>query len=239
RGGTPQDEVGGTTDRVAWFSPDEAAALPLMPFTAAVLGLPPQASPETAPAPGDDPTVGPAPAPGDDPAAGAVPGTDPAPAVEVAPRPATGRRFSAYGLVTDPAGRVLLTLIADGYPGAGRWHLPGGGTDHGEQPDAALRREVMEEAGQLGRITALLDVSHRHDPAALGPEGHPIDWHVVRVLFRMVVDEPTDPVVTEAAGGSTLRSGWFAADRSGHLPTTELARAALRRLAPADRRPSP
>ena len=39
---------------------------------------------------------------------------------------------------TDPAGRVLLTLIAPGYPGAGRWHLPGGGTDHGEQPAAGL-----------------------------------------------------------------------------------------------------
>ena len=40
-------------------------------------------------------------------------------------------------------------------------------------------------------------------PAALGPEGVPIDWHVVRVLFRVQVDTPTEPVVTEAAGGST------------------------------------
>ena len=47
-------------------------------------------------------------------------------------------------------GRLLLTRIADGYPGAGCWHLPGGGTDYGEQPGAALIRELVEETGQAG-----------------------------------------------------------------------------------------
>ena len=42
------------------------------------------------------------------------------------------QRFAAYGLAADPAGRILLTRIAPGYPGAGTWHLPGGGTDFGE-----------------------------------------------------------------------------------------------------------
>ncbi|TWH66518.1 NUDIX domain-containing protein [Micromonospora olivasterospora] len=47
---------------------------------------------------------------------------------------------------------MLLTKIAEGYPGAGLWHLPGGGTDHGEQPAAGLLRELVEEGGQLGRV---------------------------------------------------------------------------------------
>ena len=42
--------------------------------------------------------------------------------------PGRRQRFAAYALATDPKGNVLLALISHGYPGAGLWHLPGGGT---------------------------------------------------------------------------------------------------------------
>ncbi|MFD0787631.1 NUDIX hydrolase, partial [Micromonospora azadirachtae] len=132
-------------------------------------------------------------------------------------------RFAAYGLVTDPRGRVLLTMIAEGYPGAGLWHLPGGGTDHGEQPVPALLRELVEEAGQLGRVTDLMGVDNLHNPAALGPEGRPLDWHGVRVIYRVVVDTPTEARVTEAAGGSTADADWFSPDRLDGLRLTDVA----------------
>ncbi|HWS31868.1 MAG TPA: NUDIX domain-containing protein [Actinoplanes sp.] len=137
------------------------------------------------------------------------------------------QRFGAYALATDPAGRILLTLIADGYPGAGLWHLAGGGTDFGETPEAALARELFEETSQHGRITGLLGVSHRYDPSAVGPEGVPLDWHVIRVVYRVSVEEPVAAAVTEAAGGSTAQAAWFTADEAGNLPLTELARDAL------------
>jgi ADP-ribose pyrophosphatase YjhB (NUDIX family) len=145
------------------------------------------------------------------------------------------RRFSSYGLVTDPAGRVLLTLISANYPGAGRWHLPGGGTDHGEAPTGALLRELAEETDQVGEVTGLLEVSHRHNPAALGPEGYPIDWHVVRVLYRARVAVPTEPRVTEAAGGSTAEARWFSREEALALPLTEISARALDILADSPR----
>ncbi|GAA3336991.1 hypothetical protein GCM10020358_11640 [Amorphoplanes nipponensis] len=194
-GGRLRNEAEGTTDLVDWVDP---ASLPLMPFTAVVLGRPGR--------PSDVPAD---------------------PAEEVARTPGRGQRFGAYGLATDPAGRILLTRIAEGYPGAGLWHLPGGGTDHGEEPEAALAREITEETGQRGRVTGLIGASHRHDPAALGPEGEPIDWHVVRVLFRVLVDEPTEPAVVEAAGGSTAAAAWFPSDTVGELPLTEVTREAV------------
>jgi ADP-ribose pyrophosphatase YjhB (NUDIX family) len=138
-----------------------------------------------------------------------------------------GQRFAAYGVATDPPGRLLLTLIADGYPGAGKWHLPGGGTDHGEQPAAALLRELAEETDQVGRVTDLLDVTHHRNPRALGPEGYPIDWHAVRATYRVRVDTPTEPRVTEAAGGSTARAAWFSVTEAARLPLTDVAAAAL------------
>ncbi|MFI0792370.1 NUDIX hydrolase [Micromonospora rubida] len=194
-GGALRDEADGTTDLVRWSSPEEAAGLPLMPFTAEALGLPVT------------------------PLRRAASGTAPL------PPPTTDRhqRFAAYGLVTDPAGRVLLTMIADGYPGAGWWHLPGGGTDHGEQPAGGLLRELVEEAGQLGRVVELLMVHNLHNPAALGPEGRPLDWHGVRVVYRVLVDEPTEARVTELAGGSTSAAAWFPPDRLEGLRMTEVA----------------
>lgn len=201
------DEASGTTDRVAWVSPDELAALPLMPFTAELLAQPVTPLPE-----------------------------DLVPAVARRPYPAPGvdrrQRFGAYGLATDPAGRVLLAMIADGYPGAGSWHLPGGGTDHGEQPVAALLRELVEETGQLGRVTDLIEVDSLHNPAAVGPEGRPLDWHGVRAVYRVVVDVPTGPVVTEAAGGSTARAAWFPTEVVRSLPLTGIAAQNIRHKLP-------
>ena len=89
----------------------------------------------------------------------------------------------------------------------------------------------MEETGQHGRVTDCSGTSHRHDPAALGPEGVPVDWHVVRVLFRVLVDGPTEPVVLEDAGGSTAAAGWFDQVTASDLALTESPDQALRRLA--------
>lgn len=136
------------------------------------------------------------------------------------------QRFSAYGLVRDPAGRVLLTRIADGYPGAGTWHLPGGGTDFGERPAEALRREVYEETGQSAEIGALLTVAYTHNPRAFGPEKRPLDWHTIRTIFHAVVPEPTHPVVLQP-GGSTDMTAWFRPDELGKLNLNKLARSII------------
>ncbi|SIN20293.1 NUDIX domain-containing protein [Micromonospora cremea] len=200
RGGTLRDAVDGPTDQARWVTTAEAARLPLAPFSAELLGLP----------------VTPL-------ATGAHRPAEPFPPAH----PDRRLRFGAYGLVTDPAGRILLTQIADGYPGAGRWHLPGGGTDHGEQPTTGLLRELVEEGGQLGRVVELLGVDNLHNPAAFGPEGRPLDWHGVRVIYRVLVDVPTDAVVTESAGGSTARAGWFTLAEAADLPLTGIAASAI------------
>ncbi|MFI6234601.1 NUDIX hydrolase [Micromonospora sp. NPDC050784] len=190
----------GLVDQACWLSLAEVAQLPLTPFSAEALGLP----------------VTPLPP-------GARRSRDPFPP----PHPDRRLRFGAYGLVTDPAGRILLTQIAEGYPGAGLWHLPGGGTDHGEQPATGLLRELVEEGGQVGRVVELLGVNNLHNPAALGPEGRPLDWHGVRVIYRVLVDVPTDAVVTESAGGSTARAGWFTRAEAADLPLSDIAAVAI------------
>ena len=52
---------------------------------------------------------------------------------------------TSAGIVTDADGRILL-LKHVFRPGSG-WGLPGGFLEAGEQPEAALRRELEEEVG--------------------------------------------------------------------------------------------
>lgn len=190
----------GTVDLARWVPVPEAAGLPLRPFTAAVLGLPPGEGDLRPEDPPDLPSYLP------------LPGPDGRPRAQ---------RFAAYAVATDPVGRVLLTRIADGYPGAGNWHLPGGGTDFGEDPTMALLREVREETGQRGEITGLLGVASHRDQNSRGPEGYPIDWHGVRAFYRVEVAEATEPVVHER-GGSTAEAAWFDADEVAGLRLTEV-----------------
>ncbi|MEU7615721.1 NUDIX domain-containing protein [Micromonospora rifamycinica] len=213
RADRPRPRAGGGTDGLAWCTPEQAAALPLLPFAAELLGLP------VTPLPAGLPR---------EPPAGSVGATEPALGSVDATEPGRGaadrrQRFAAYGLVTAPDERLLLTRIAPGYPGAGKWHLPGGGTDHGEQPVDGLLRELVEESGQVGRVDRLLLVDNLHNPAAMGPEGRPLDWHGVRVIYRVPVDEPGDPVVTEQPGGSTAGVAWFTYSQLSGLDLTDVA----------------
>jgi ADP-ribose pyrophosphatase YjhB (NUDIX family) len=121
---------------------------------------------------------------------------------------------------------VLLTRIAPGYPGAGSWHLPGGGTDFGETAREALVREIREETGQLAEVGPLLSVAHLHNPQAFGPERRALDWHTIRSIFGVTVPEPTVPEVHER-GGSTDRVAWFTPAQARNLNLNRLARAAL------------
>ncbi|WP_446216877.1 NUDIX domain-containing protein [Micromonospora sp. IBHARD004] len=200
RGGTLTDRVDRPTDLARWVTLDEAGALPLRSFTARALGLPASSAdvvPEEVP---------------EFPSFYAVPGPDGL---------HRAQRFAAYAVVTDPEERVLLTRVSDGYPGAGCWHLPGGGTDYGEQPGAALIRELVEETGQTGRLVELLGVASHRDAASLGPEGYPIDWHGVRAFYRVVVDQPAPPTVADV-GGSTCEARWFRREELTALPTDRL-----------------
>lgn len=60
------------------------------------------------------------------------------------------------GVIEDGDGRVLVVhhTYRHDYP----WGLPTGFLEHGEQPDAALHREVLEETGLDIRLTTLYEV---------------------------------------------------------------------------------
>jgi 8-oxo-dGTP diphosphatase len=71
----------------------------------------------------------------------------------------------AAGIVIED-GKVLLARRKDGVHLAGLWEFPGGKAEAGEDPRAALKRELLEELGITTHIGEILDVTfHRYDDA--------------------------------------------------------------------------
>lgn len=73
-------------------------------------------------------------------------------------------QLSAYAVIVDD-GKLLCLEVN------GRYHLPGGGIDVGENPIEAIAREVMEEAGyratvgeEIGRANQFFPTTRERNP---------------------------------------------------------------------------
>jgi ADP-ribose pyrophosphatase YjhB (NUDIX family) len=67
------------------------------------------------------------------------------------------------GIVRDDAGRLLL-IRRGTEPGLGRWSVPGGRVEPGEDDRAAVRREVAEETGLEVSAHAVVGTVERPGP---------------------------------------------------------------------------
>lgn len=118
------------------------------------------------------------------------------------------QRIAAYALLTR-GDEVLLTRMSPRTRIEGRWTLPGGGIDHGEDPRSALRREVYEETGLRVEPGRLLDVHTTHFTGARA-DGVVEDYHGIHLLFAadiLAESVGNAPVVTEE-DGSTDHAEW-------------------------------
>jgi len=66
----------------------------------------------------------------------------------------------AVGVMIEDAGRLLLIKRGND-PEQGKWSMPAGFVDAGEDPAQAAAREALEETGLQVRVTGLVDVYAR------------------------------------------------------------------------------
>ncbi|MFE9206531.1 NUDIX domain-containing protein [Micromonospora sp. NPDC007230] len=104
--------------------------------------------------------------------------------------------YGVSAVVTDDAGRLLLARRGDN----GRWSLPAGMVDPGEQPAEALLREVYEETGVRVAIERVGGVATH--PVRY-PNGDTCEYLNVWFRCRAVGGAAT------ADGDESVAVGWF------------------------------
>ena len=72
-------------------------------------------------------------------------------------------KVAVVALILRDESREILLVLRGVDPGKGRWALPAGFVDAGEDPKAAVRREALEETGLEIAVERLLDVLYVDD----------------------------------------------------------------------------
>jgi len=153
------------------------------------------------------------------------------PAPEHDGTPPRRQRVAAYALLTrgdGPDEEVLLTRMSSRTRIPGRWTLPGGGLDHGEDPREALRREVFEETGLHIDPGTALDVHSSHFTGARA-DGLVEDYHGIHLIFAARLrpeSENVEPHVIEEDGTTDL-AAWVRRSDALDLDLLSAARYAL------------
>ena len=145
------------------------------------------------------------------------------------------QRLGAYAVVVR-GDRILLTRLAERVTKHELWTLPGGGVDHGEDPRAAVVREIHEETGLHAEVGETAHVFSMH-LSDTWRRGRRVDAHSVRIVYDgWVPADAPDPRVVEV-DGSTADAAWqpIAAVLDGSLPTVGLVTEALAVLHPQKR----
>lgn len=134
--------------------------------------------------------------------------------------------------------RICLSKRADHKHQGGLWEFPGGKVEQGETLDAALARELEEELGMVGAVSApFMTIAHQYDDLHVtlhfrdvgawqgepqGREGQPVQWFAPEELAGLCFPAANQPVVNAirlpeqlvvAPEVITLRELWSGIDR--------------------------
>jgi 8-oxo-dGTP pyrophosphatase MutT (NUDIX family) len=132
------------------------------------------------------------------------------------------RRVAAYVLCRDDDGRILLTRFTyPGHPDSGKWTMPGGAMEWGEDPLETAERELEEETGlhaDIGRVLGVFSRWYEPHEAVSGKAGHVVGivYEGTNVRGDLRTDFSRDPANTTDA------AAWFTLEEAHEIPRVGL-----------------
>ena len=129
------------------------------------------------------------------------------------------QRVSACGLARDGDAVLMVQIGRSAYGDAGKWMLPGGGIEHGEDPKEAVVRAFSEQTGLIIQVDSLVDVGSDYRHLAGG-----IDFHGILIVYRVSV---TGGELRSEPDGAMLAPTWVKPSELESLPMLDVVRSLL------------
>lgn len=133
--------------------------------------------------------------------------------------------IGAYGIIINNNKIVLIKKARGGYKG--KLDLPGGGIEHTELPEDALKREIMEEAGIQINNYELLDVVATNIIWEMEPNLWE-DLHHIGILYIVKTNEKNLKEISDGLDSNGAK--WFNINNLKKENLSPFTKLALRKL---------
>jgi 8-oxo-dGTP diphosphatase len=129
------------------------------------------------------------------------------------------QRVSACGLARDGDALLLVHIGRSAYGDTGKWTLPGGGIEHGEDPQEAAARVFTEQTGLIVTVGRLLHVGSDYRQQSGG-----LDFHGIFIIYEVTV---AGGELRSEPDGAILSPTWVKPAERDTLPILDAIRPAL------------
>lgn len=125
--------------------------------------------------------------------------------------------LGVYGVLIHE-GKILLIRKARG-PYLGKWDLPGGAIEFGEEPEQTLKREFLEETGLSG-IQGTMKTAVSCTIVYEYTEGVLEEMHHIGLIYEVGIENVRAPIKREGDQQDSLGAEWIPLDKLKFIPMT-------------------
>lgn len=131
----------------------------------------------------------------------------------------------AYGIIIKDNKIALIRKAGGGYKG--KLDLPGGGIEHTETPEEALKRELLEEIEAEVTSYELFDVTATNIKWEMKPDVWE-DLHHIGILYKAEIN--TDKLKSDADGRDSEGAAWYEIDSLAYSELSPFASFCLKKI---------